>query len=100
MIPASKCFYKENAKLDNGKIIKADVISMSLNEVDYKTFSKFYKWDEIRIKNFRIYMKGYLPKDFILSILHLYKDKTELKGVDDKYAEYMQSKENLNSAYG
>ncbi len=100
LIPSSKCYEKENALTDNGKIVKADLLSMSLNEVDFKTFSKFYKWDEIRIKNFRIYMKGYLPKDFILSILHLYKNKTELKGVAGKEAEYMSSKEDLNSAYG
>ena len=73
---------------------------MSLNEVDFKTFSKFYKWDEIRIKNFRYYMKGYLPKDFILSILHLYKNKTELKGVVGSELDYLKAKENLNSAYG
>ena len=73
---------------------------MTMNEVDFKTFSKFYKWESIGIKNFRKYMKGYLPKNFILAILHLYKDKTQLKGVPDKYAEYMHAKSNLNSAYG
>lgn len=100
LIPSSKCFDKVNASVDNGKIIKADSISMSLNEVDFKTFSKFYKWDAIKVKNFRRYFRGYLPKDFILSILHLYKDKTELKGIKEREVEYMNAKENLNSAYG
>ena len=99
-IPSSKCFVKEGATYDNGKIIKADKISMSLTEVDFKTISKFYKWDSIGIKNFRKYMKGYLPKNFIMAILNLYKKKTELKGVDEMYIEYMQSKGDLNSAYG
>lgn len=99
-IPASKCFIKENATLDNGKVVKADKISMSLTEVDFKTISNFYTWDSIGIKNFRKYMKGYLPKNFIKAILKLYKDKTELKGVDDKYIEYMQAKASLNAAYG
>lgn len=100
MIPSSKCYVKNNAQLDNGKIVKADLISMSLNEVDFKTFSKFYSWDEIRIKNFRYYLRGYLPKDFILSILHMYKDKTELKGVLGREVDYLSSKENLNAGYG
>lgn len=99
-IPSSKCFVKEGATFDNGKIIKADKITMSLTEVDFKTISKFYKWDSIGVKNFRKYMKGYLPKNFIMAILKLYKNKTELKGVDDKYVEYMSSKADLNSAYG
>lgn len=99
-IPSSKCFVKENAELDNGKIIQADKISMSLTEVDFKTISKFYSWDSIGVKNFRKYMKGYLPKNLIMAILTLYQKKTELKGVDDKYIEYMQSKADLNSAYG
>ena len=100
VIPISKCYAKSNALCDNGKLVKADMISMSLNEVDFDIFSHFYKWDEIRINNFRYYYRGYLPKDFILSILHLYKDKTELKGVEGKELDYLKGKENLNSAYG
>lgn len=99
-IPSSKCFNKEGIELDNGKVIRADKITMSLTEVDFKTISKFYKWDSIGIKNFRRYMKGYLPKNFIMAILKLYKDKTELKGVEEKYIEYMQSKASLNASYG
>lgn len=100
VIPFSKCYESEGASLDNGKLIKAKMIKMSLTEVEFKTYSKFYKWDEMKIKNFRRYYKGYLPKDLILSILHLYKDKTTLKGVEGKEAEYMHAKSNLNSSYG
>ena len=38
--------------------------------------------------------------DFILAILELYKNKTELKGVAGKEAEYMVSKGMLNACYG
>ena len=100
LIPSSRCVDKLNAICDNGKIVKADKITMTLNEVDFKNFRRFYKWDKLGIMNFRYYMKGYLPKDVILSILHLYKNKTELKGVEGKEVEYMSAKENLNSVYG
>lgn len=100
VIPSSKCYEKVNALCDNGKIVKADKISMSLNEVDFKTFSHFYKWDSIGIRNFRRYYKGYLPKNLILAILHLYKNKTELKGIAEKFLEYMAAKGDLNSVYG
>lgn len=99
-IPASKCFVCEGAIKDNGKIVSADVISMSLTEIDFETISKFYKWDSIGVKNFRRYMRGYLPKPLILAILKLYKNKTELKDVTNKEIEYMQSKGDLNSSYG
>ena len=59
-----------------------------------------YKWEDLIVANFRIFEKAYLPKDFVLSILTLYKDKTELKGIESKYMEYMIAKENLNSCYG
>ena len=54
----------------------------------------------MRIRNFRRYKKGYLPTAFVKSILTLYKDKTELKGVDGKEIEYLASKELLNACYG
>ena len=99
-IPASKCLTKINAELDNGKLIRADKISITLTSVDFRTIEKFYKWDSIGISNFRYYMMGYLPKDFILSILKLYSDKTTLKGVSESYVEYMRKKGDLNSTYG
>ena len=42
----------------------------------------------------------HLPKEIIETILKLYKDKTELKGVEGKETEYLHSKELLNSIYG
>ena len=45
-------------------------------------------------------LKGYLPKNLILAILHLYKNKTELKGIAEKFIEYMAAKGDLNSVYG
>lgn len=100
MIPASKCYVKEEALCDNGKIVKAKKICMSLNDIDFHTFSQFYKWESMGISNFRRYMRGYLPKNLILAILQLYKNKTELKGIVDRFIDYMSAKGDLNSVYG
>ena len=100
IIPVSRLNEKIDAVCDNGKLVKAKQISMSLNEIDFKNIERFYKWDSIGIKNFRYYYKGYLPKEVILSILHLYNDKTTLKGVEGKEVDYMNAKANLNSVYG
>ena len=99
-ISSSKCWLSDKAILNNGRVVAADLLRMSLTEQDYFIIKKMYVWDRIRFSNFRIYRKDYLPKDFVISILNLYKDKTELKGVEGKDVEYLRSKEMLNSCYG
>lgn len=99
-ISQSHCFKCNNPKVDNGRIISADEISMTITEQDYKIIEKTYKWEHMKIKNMRIYKRDYLPKEFILAILKLYQDKTKLKDVKGMEAEYLHSKELLNSTYG
>lgn len=99
-ISYSKCYESLNVTIDNGRVVDADMIKTTITEQDFFIIRKFYKWSEIQICNFRIYKKGYLPTDFIKSILKLYYDKTTLKGVEGSEIEYMKSKENLNSCYG
>ena len=99
-ISQSHCFICHNAKVDNGRLISADEISITLTEQDFKIIEKTYSWQHLRIKNMRVYKRDYLPKEFILAILKLYKDKTELKNVDGSEVEYLHSKELLNSCYG
>ena len=47
-----------------------------------------------------VYEKNYLPYELISCIIELYKNKTTLKGVEDKIAEYQSAKADLNSIYG
>ena len=49
-----------------------------------------YKWEKIRIYNFRRYKKDYLPTDFVKAILKLYRDKTTLKDVTGKEIQYSE----------
>lgn len=96
----SKCWNVKNPVLDNGRIITADSLKTTITDVDYNSLLKFYKWDNFRVFNMRVYDRGYLPTSFVKSILTMYKDKTELKDVEGKEVEYMKSKGNINSAYG
>jgi hypothetical protein len=50
--------------------------------------------------NMRVYHRGYLPKALILAVLNMYKDKTELKGVEGKEIEYLVSKNMINASFG
>ena len=99
-ISISKCIEKENIVADNGRLVKADKITILLTNIDYDIIKKTYKWDKMTIRNFRRYKRGFLPRDLILAILDLYEKKTALKGVEDKVIEYQQSKENLNGCFG
>ena len=99
-ISYSKCFKCVNPVINNGRIVCCDMLQTTITNVDYDIIKRCYSWSEIKIANFRIYQKGYLPTPFVKSIIKLYQDKTRLKGVEGKEVEYMQSKEMLNSGYG
>ena len=99
-ISVSKCIVHENAVENNGRVVCATKLVMSITEIDYKVFSKFYKWEKARIGDMWCYRKDYLPTEFINAILGLYEKKTTLKGVKGKEVEYLNSKEMLNSCYG
>ena len=99
-ISFSRCLHTESATINNGRIVSADYLKTTITEQDFFIIEKFYTWKEIKIHNFRRYMKGYLPKNFVKSILELYKVKTEYKGIAGKEAEYLNSKEMLNACFG
>ena len=100
IISFSKCFRIKNYVLNNGRVFSADELYTTITELDFEVICKFYNFDDIEIRNLYIYKKDYLPKSFIMAILKLYNDKTQLKGVQGKEIEYLHSKEMLNSCYG
>lgn len=99
-ISASKCWKLEYPVLDNGRVVEAYKVGISLNEIDFKIIREMYEWDSLEFHNFRIMYKAYLPKPIIKLILDLYQKKTTLKGVVGKEEEYLNSKGMLNSIYG
>lgn len=99
-ISVSRCISSINVIEDNGRVYKADSLIITVTELDFKVYEKFYNWDNLQIANFRIYKKSYLPTDLVKSILKLYVDKTTLKDVKGQEYEYGISKEFINSTYG
>ena len=100
IISYSKCRNVKNPLINNGRIVQADTLTITCTDIDFLNIKDFYKWDNMKIGLCYIYKKDYLPKEFVKTILHLYKSKTELKGIDGKEVEYLHSKELLNSLYG
>ena len=99
-ISESKCFKMVKPVINNGRVYDAEMIQTTITDVDFNIIEKVYEWDKISIANVRGFVKAYLPKSIIESILNLYKDKTTLKGVEGKEVEYLLSKGMLNSVYG
>ena len=85
---------------NNGRIHKAEHIVEFLTNIDLDMVVKAYSFTSIKIISGWFYYKNYLPKEFIESVLEFYVDKTTLKGVKGKEAEYLLKKGMLNSCYG
>ena len=95
----SKCKIKGEKEINNGRVYSADLVTTVITEQDWYIIDKVYNYDYI-INDMICYPKAFLPKQIILSILELYKKKTELKGVQGAEVEYLLSKGMLNSIYG
>lgn len=99
-ISRSRCNVCEDYVLDNGRIVSASKLQLGVTEIDFDIICRMYKWEKMTVGNMVVMSKGYLPKPIIECVLDLYQDKTTLKGIDEKVAEYMHSKGMLNSCYG
>lgn len=99
-ISASKCIKLDNPVINNGRVVFAEKLVMTVTETDFKVYKQFYNWSKIRVANIWRYEKAYLPTSFVSGILELYQKKTELKGVKGSEIDYLLSKEMINSAYG
>lgn len=100
-IPKEKCIAHRGSKTENGRIIESDALRIVVTSIDFKLIEKYYDFEISSINNLIYHTKkGYLPKCFRDYVLNLYCKKTELKNVEGREFEYMQSKENVNSVYG
>lgn len=102
-----KTISESGALYDNGRLIKAEHVRVHLTELDYDTYTKFYKWDRIEISCGKAAARGRLPKYLTEPLLQWYVKKLQLKkwckenGIKpDDWPEYRIAKEMVNSFYG
>ena len=98
-ISASKCRGIRGAKYDNGRIISADELEMTLTDIDFNFILDTYDCEYEIIESYKS-LYNYLPKQFIDFILEKYVKKTEYKDVEGKEIEYNLEKQKFNSLYG
>lgn len=91
-----------NFNLDNGRILSAEYLEISLTEIDLKIIIDTYEFDKLEITQAMTAQKDFLPIEYRNVILDYYEKKTALKGDDSEDGKYMymKSKNMLNSVYG
>lgn len=99
-ISGSKCEDIRGGYFDNGRIIKADKIIITLTDIDFKFICDTYDFESYQILESYYASYNYLPKEFILFILEKYYYKTRFKGVKGNELFYAIEKSKFNSLYG
>lgn len=100
-IPQSKCLaLGDDREIYNGRILHADFLTISMTNIDYDIVKEQYEYDEIAVEEFHYSRKGLLPKELRDTIMYYFEKKSELKGDEEHYYEYMKSKNKLNAIYG
>ena len=99
-ISASKCNNIVGALFDNGRIIKAKEVEITLTDIDFKFIMDVYNIESYEIIESYYSIYKYLPKKFINFILEKYVNKTKFKNVAGKELDYIKEKNKFNSLYG
>ena len=99
-LPVSKMRRAVEVVKDNGRILRAAELDMTITDVDYKIIKEEYTFDHIDI--YECYESGYglLPKPLRENVIKYFVDKTELKGVKGQEVFYTKQKNKLNANYG
>lgn len=99
-IDIAHCKKHTNIINDNGRVLKADFIRISMTEIDFNIIKKQYTFSEFSVKEAYFAKRGKLPVELRQSLMYWYSKKTELKGVEGSEYEYMKSKNRVNSSFG
>ena len=99
-IPKHKCRNLTKHYNDNGRILWADFLEISLTDIDFRIILQQYDFDAASIHDFYHCRYGKLPKSLRDVISKYYQDKTELKNVEGQELYYGLQKMKLNAIYG
>lgn len=95
-------------RLDNGRVLCAPYLSMTVTDIDFNILESQYNWTSIAISDMYIAEYGDLPKPIRDTVMDYYKQKCELKYEikhttgDKSNIEYLyaKSKNRLNGIFG
>lgn len=99
-IDIAHCVEKSNIVNDNGRVLQADCIRLTITNIDLEIIRSMYTFDGFTCNDAIYATKGKLPKELRNKLMDFYVAKTQLKDVEGKEYEYMKSKNRLNSTFG
>lgn len=99
-ISKSKCHVIDKGKYDNGRVMSADMLEITLTDVDFRFYLDTYEMDSYEILDSYCTTYDYLPIEFIKFVLSKYVLKTTYKGIKEKELEYQIEKQKFNALYG
>lgn len=99
-IAKDKCRRIIGGEFDNGRVLSADYLEMTVTDVDWRIVLDEYTFTDAAVADLYSARYGYLPRPIIETNIEYYRLKTELKGVEGADLLYLKSKNKLNSIYG
>ena len=103
-IPFAKCphieFPAREICNDNGRILKASRLDITITDVDYLIIATQYTFEKLEVLDIYTSAYDYLPEPLRNLNIEFFRRKTELKGVVGQELYYMKAKNLLNSIYG
>lgn len=99
-IHRDKCRNTKNIIVDNGRILEADEIDITITDIDFSIIDDEYTWKTIKIYELATAKYGMLPKQCREVVIKYFIDKTKLKNVKGQEQYYDKSKNLLNAIYG
>lgn len=90
----------QNEVLDNGRVISASEVILTITDVDLRIILDEYDFDSITFFDTYSAKYGKIPKVIVDKVIEYYVKKTTLKGVDGQEYFYAKNKNLLNSIYG
>jgi len=99
-LPFDKCRGVEDKVLDNGRILSAKMLEITVTDIDWKIIKEEYKFTKCYVKDLAIANYGPLPQEFKDVVNHYFTQKTELDGVKGMEVFYTKMKNMLNACYG
>lgn len=99
-IPVSKSRRLIGSINDNGRVLSARHLEITLTDIDFGIIESEYQWSGFQVQELWSARYGKLPKCITEITLEYYRRKTALKGIPEQDYYYMKSKNLLNSIYG
>lgn len=99
-ISKDKCRNIAQCIIDNGRVLSAKYLELTVTDIDWKIIQDEYLFDDPVVWDLYSARYGYLPRSIIKTNIEYYKLKTELKNVEGSELLYLKSKNKLNSIYG